>query len=46
MVDYLNWDGDPGEEMLVQVFGKSQSWYEVISQRRGRWDRVWEGGAC
>ncbi len=47
MVDYLNWNGRGGSEVLVEVYGDSQSWYEVISSdRRNRWSRVWEGFNC
>ena len=47
VVDYLNWNGRGGPEMLVQVFGPDQSWYEVISMDRNRrWQKVWEGAAC
>jgi len=46
VIDYLNWDGDEGEEILVQVFGADQSWYEAISQRNRRWSKVWEASPC
>lgn len=46
IVDHLNWDGDEGEEILVQVFGENQSWYEAISLRGNRWEKVWEGAGC
>lgn len=46
LVDYLNWNDTPGTDVLVQVFGKAESWYEVVSQRKGRWERVWEAGKC
>jgi hypothetical protein len=46
VVDYLNWDGQPGAEILSQVFGRTQQWYEVVAKRGGRWERVWEGGRC
>ncbi|HEX8831832.1 MAG TPA: hypothetical protein VF705_11740, partial [Longimicrobium sp.] len=47
-VDYLNWNGKGGNELLIQVFGPTDSWYEVISTDRGgnRWVKVWEGKAC
>jgi hypothetical protein len=46
-VDHLNWNGKGGNELLVQVFGPTDSWYEVItSDRGGRWLKVWEGKAC
>lgn len=47
IVDYLNWNGRGGPEMLVQVFGPDQAWYEVVSMDRNRrWQKVWEGEAC
>ena len=47
LVDYLNWNRNGGAEMLVQVFGAQDSWYEAVSQDRGnRWARVWEGTPC
>jgi hypothetical protein len=47
LVDYLNWNRTGGAEMLVQVFGAQDSWYEAVSQDRGnRWARVWEGTPC
>lgn len=46
LVDYLNWDGVAGPELLVQVFGRNQSWYEVIALRNGRWRRIWEAEKC
>lgn len=47
LVDYLNWNRAGGSEMLVQVFGAQDSWYEAVSQDRGnRWTRVWEGTPC
>lgn len=46
LVDYLDWNGDDRRELLVQVFGRSQSWYEVVSQQSGRWRKSWEGGRC
>ncbi len=47
LVDYLNWNGKGGSEMLVQVLGPREAYYEAISSDRGgRWAKVWEGGAC
>jgi hypothetical protein len=46
-VDYLNWNGKGGNELLIQVFGPTDSWYEAISaDKGGRWQKVWEGKAC
>jgi hypothetical protein len=46
LVDYLNWDQDEGQEILLQVFGEDQSWYAALSAKGGRWTKVWEGGKC
>jgi len=46
LVDYVNWNGQPGEDLLLRVFGRTDSWYEAISRRRGRWERVWQGQRC
>jgi hypothetical protein len=46
-VDYLNWNGKGGNDLLVHVFGPTDSWYEAISaDDGGRWTKVWEGKAC
>jgi hypothetical protein len=46
-IDYLNWNGRGGNELLIQVFGPTDAWYEAItSDRGGRWLKVWEGKAC
>lgn len=47
LVDYLDWNGEGGNEMLIQVFGEKDTWYEAVSMDRGnRWTKVWEGEAC
>ena len=46
LIDYLDWDEDGEEELLVRVFGREQAWYEVISRTGGEWRKVWEGGGC
>lgn len=47
LVDHLNWDGQEGEEILLQIFGADQSWYAALSQdQRGRWVNVWEAERC
>lgn len=46
-VDYLNWNGKGGNELLIQVFGPTDAWYEAITaDRGGRWQKIWEGRAC
>lgn len=47
LVDYLNWNGKGGSEMLIQVFGPTDAWYEAVTaDRGGRWLKVWEGRGC
>ena len=46
LIDYLNWNGQPGEEMLIRVFGRTDSWYEAVALQNGRWRQVWEGDRC
>ena len=46
LVDHLNWNGAGGGEMLVQVFGMRESWYEAVSRDKGSWRKVWEAARC
>jgi hypothetical protein len=47
LVDHLNWDGQDGQEILIQVYGDKQSWYEMVGQnQRGQWTKMWEGARC
>ena len=46
LVDYINWNGQPGEDILLQVFGRNDSWYEAVSRRGNRWEKVWQGDRC
>lgn len=46
LVDYLNWNAQPGEEILLEVFGEDQSWYQALSERNNQWVKIWEGGRC
>lgn len=46
LIDYANWDGAEGMELMIQVFGRTQSWYEVVGLRNGEWQKVWEGEPC
>lgn len=45
-VDYLDWNANGGEEILVEMYRPDGSGYKVLSQRDGSWKQVWEGGAC
>ena len=46
VVDHLNWNAAGGSEILVQVFGQRESWYEAVSRDRGTWRKAWEAGRC
>jgi hypothetical protein len=46
LVDHLNWNGAGGGEMLIQVFGTRESWYEAVSRDKGSWRKMWEGARC
>ncbi len=45
-VDYVNWTEQETPEIVVQVYGRAESWYELIAHRGGEWRKVWEGSAC
>ncbi|WP_420125660.1 hypothetical protein [Longimicrobium sp.] len=46
LVDHLNWNGTGEGEMLIQVFGTRESWYQAVSRDKGSWRKVWEGARC
>ncbi|HEX2203651.1 MAG TPA: hypothetical protein VHG91_10150 [Longimicrobium sp.] len=47
VIGFLNLNGRGGNEVLVQIFGRGEAWYEAISaDRGGRWQRIWEGQPC
>jgi hypothetical protein len=46
LVDHLNWDGGEGEEILIEVFGERESWYEALALRGGQWTKIFEGPRC
>lgn len=46
LIDYLDWDGDGEDELLLRVFGTEQAWYEVIARSGDEWAKAWEGGGC
>lgn len=45
-VDHLNWNGTGQPELLIQIFGVRESWYEAISRDGGTWRKTWEAGRC
>jgi len=44
LIDYVNADGEEGAELILQVFGATQSWYEVLTMRGGTWSKTMTGG--
>jgi hypothetical protein len=46
LVDALNWNNEGHAEMLVQVYGRREAWYEAVSGDGGTWERIWEGPRC
>lgn len=46
LIDYLDWDEDGEDELLIRIFGTNQAWYEVIGNEGGEWEKIWEGGGC
>jgi hypothetical protein len=46
LVDYTDLDETEGPEILIQVFGAEQSWYEMLAIRNGTWTKAWEGAPC
>ena len=46
LVDYLNWDGQEGAEILVEVFRARGKGYALIQQVGDQWQKTWEGGEC
>lgn len=46
LVDYLDWDGDESAELLIEVHGREQSWYQTVGRRGDDWEKTWEGGRC
>lgn len=45
LVDHVAWT-ENGPEVLVQLYGRNQSWYEIIAPAGEEWTKVWEGGRC
>lgn len=46
VIDYLNWDELEGPELLIQVFGRTESWYDVLTIRGGTWTKLYAGAPC
>jgi hypothetical protein len=46
LVDYLDWDGDEAQEVLIEEFRRSDRGYAMIAQGNDGWQKVWEGAVC
>jgi hypothetical protein len=46
VVDYLNWDGAEGQEILLEVFRRAGKGYALLAQRGSSWEKVWETMPC
>jgi len=47
LVDHLDWTANDWQDILVEVFGENQSWYQAVTRNaRGQWVRSWEAGRC
>lgn len=46
LVDYLNWDGEEGPEIVLEVFRASGSGYSLLQRSGQEWRRVWESAIC
>jgi hypothetical protein len=46
-VDHLNWNGQEGQEVLLQVYEANGSRYAAVgADGSGRWAKRWEGPRC
>jgi hypothetical protein len=46
VVDYVNWDEGATPEILLEVFGRTQSWYDILGFRNDSWQKIFEGAPC
>jgi hypothetical protein len=47
LVDHLDWTGNDWQDILIEVFGENQSWYEAVTRNeRGQWVKSWESTRC
>lgn len=47
LVDHLDWSGNEAQDILIQVYGRDQSWYEAVTRNaRGQWVKSWEAERC
>lgn len=46
LLDYVDLDQSGDQEIVLEVYGSTQSWYDVLAQRNGGWVKVVEGAPC
>jgi hypothetical protein len=47
VVDHLDWSGNDWQDILIQVFGEDQFWYEAVTRNaRGQWVKSWAAERC
>lgn len=43
VVDFIDWNRDEQVDLLLQVYGIDDTWYEAISSAGGKWRKVYRG---
>lgn len=46
LIDYVDWDEDGSPELMLHVFGRDGSWYEIIGNTGESWEKVYQGQPC
>lgn len=47
LVDHMDWLGDGNQDVLIQIFGENQIWYEAVQRNeRGQWTKSWQADRC
>ena len=46
LVDYLDWDGAEGPEVLLQVYRANGTGYSLLRRSGDQWRRSWESAIC
>ena len=46
LVDHLDWDGQEGQEILLEVFNRAGHGYSLLANRGSQWERVWQSARC
>jgi hypothetical protein len=42
VVDFLDWDRDDEMELLLEVYGPQQSWFEAVGAVKGKWRHIFK----